>query len=85
VILNEVGCHNRDFVEIVNRSGSTFDVSGWRVADHPGEDGHEYELPSGTALQVDEYFVVKKTEGLEAGFPFGLACGSDTAYLLDRQ
>jgi hypothetical protein len=83
VVLNEIKCYSRDWIEIVNVSGVLQDISSWYVADKPDKDGHQYQLPAGTVMQVDEYLVIKKKENLEVGFEFGFTCGEETAYLLD--
>jgi hypothetical protein len=83
VILNEVACHGRDWVEIVNVSDTEQDLSGWYVADNKNKEGHQYKIPDGNLIQPGEYLVVKRQEGEEDGFSFGIGCGRDTVYLLD--
>jgi hypothetical protein len=83
VVLNEVACHGRDWVEMVNISDTSQDISGWYISDKTSEESHLYALPTGTIIQASEYLIVKKQEGAEIGFPFGFACGEEAAYLLD--
>ncbi|NLH47105.1 MAG: hypothetical protein GX444_00730 [Myxococcales bacterium] len=83
IVLNEIDCHGRDWVELVNTSAAEIDISGWYVADDLTEDGHQYEVPAGSVVQPDEHYVIKQEEDLEEGFTFGLKCAEDTVYLLD--
>lgn len=83
VILNEIQCHGGDWVEIVNVSDSVQDLSAWSVADSLTKDGHQYQLPDGTVLQIGEYLIVREQNDTAAGFAFGIKCGEETVYLLD--
>jgi hypothetical protein len=84
VVLNEISCHGRDWIEIVNVTQAQLDISLWNVADNLSKEGHQYPLPSGTIIQPDEHLVIKQKKDFEAGFEFGLKCaGGETAYLLD--
>ena len=88
VIINEVNCHGRDWVEIVNVTTSAMDLGGWYVADKMGDSAHRYALPSGTQIQPGEHLVVRQEMYPEEGFPFGLKCSDeevDTVYLLDNE
>lgn len=87
VIINEVACNARDWVEIINVSDSDQDISGWFVADDLYKDRHQYQIPDDTILQTGakEYLVIKRQEGAEDGFNFGVGCGKDTVYLLDSE
>lgn len=82
-LLNEVDCHGRDWVEVVNTSGADLDVGGWALADDFTKDGHQYLLPSATILRRGERLVIRQQLDLESGFPFGIGCDKDTVYLLD--
>ncbi len=83
VVLNEVDCHGRDWIEVVNTSAAAIDVSGWAVADDFTKEGHQYVLQSGTVLAPGDHVVFRQQLDLEAGFTFGIGCGKDTVYLLD--
>lgn len=83
VVLNEVDCHGRDWVEVVNRSAAAVDLSGWSVADDPAREGHQYALPAGSVVQAGGRLVVKQAEEPDPGFPFGIKCAKDTIYLVD--
>jgi len=83
IVLNEIDCHGRDWVELINTSAASINLSGWIVADDLEEEDHQYTLPSGSVVEAGAYFVVKQEEDDEAGFTFGLKCAGDTVYLLD--
>lgn len=82
-LLNEVDCHGRDWIEIANPSAdSTADVSGWLVADHLSNAGHQYVIPQGSLIEPLGYLVIKEEKDQDPGFTFGIKCGSDTVYLI---
>jgi len=83
VVLNEIHCHDRDWVEMVNATQAEVDMSNWAVADDLTKDGHQYAIPEGTLIQPGEHLVVRQEQDLESGFTFGLKCGEDTVYLVD--
>lgn len=83
VVINEVECTGRDYIEVVNATAEAMDVAGWRLADDFTKQGHQYTLPSGTVLAPGDHVVFKQEKDLEAGFAFGIKCGQDTVYLLD--
>ena len=84
LIINEVSCQGRDWIEIVNVSAADVDISDWSVSDDLYKD-HKYHLPEETSIQPGEYLVIKQQKDLEAGFAFGLKCGEETAYLFDAE
>jgi len=78
VKINEVesnGGTPGDWVELVNPSASTADISGLIFRDN--DDSHGYTIPPGTTLPAGGYFVLE-----EATFGFGLG-GADSARLFD--
>ena len=87
-VLNEIDCHGRDWVELANGSSELeADLSGWRIADHLTNEGHQYALPEGSIVEPNGYLVVKEERQLdggelEPGFTFGIKCNSDSIYLL---
>ncbi len=83
IVLNEIGCHGRDFVEVVNISEAELDIGEWILTDGLTKTEHYFAIPSGTLIQVGEYLVIKQLKDEEAGFVFGLSCGDETVYLLD--
>lgn len=83
IVLNEIDCHGRDWVELINTSSAALDLSGWYIADDLETEDHQYALPSGSVVAAGAYLVVKQEEDSETGFTFGLKCAGDTVYLLD--
>ena len=97
VVINEISYNpaddadSGDWVELLNRSAETVDLSGWRLI---GEGGDGFALPEGTRLERGEYLVVVEDGGrFGAVFPlagnavgdfgFGLSNGGETVTLLD--
>ncbi|RJO63483.1 MAG: lamin tail domain-containing protein [Myxococcales bacterium] len=85
VALNEISCHGRDWVEIVNITAAAIDIGLWRIADSLTKDGRQFALPSGTEIQPEEHLVIRRQKDLEEGFAFGLKCGEESVYLLDSE
>ncbi len=82
-VLNEIDCQGRDWVEIANPSKTkSLDLSGWILTDKPSDKSHDYAFPQGTRISPRDHFVIKAEDGGEAGFTFGIKCGSDELYLL---
>ncbi|GAB3300875.1 hypothetical protein EK0264_00135 [Epidermidibacterium keratini] len=76
VVLNEVessGGEPGDWIELVNPSAATADISGFVVSDN--DDTHTYVIPEGTTIPAGGYFVID-----ESALGFGLG-GSDSARL----
>jgi len=85
VALNEINCEGTDWVELVNTTASTADISGWLLTDdpltqNPPRADHRYLFPSPTTIAPGAKLVVERIAG---GFPFGVSCGSDTIRLAD--
>ncbi len=81
---NEVDCYGRDWVELITSQETTVDLGGWILTDNPENEEHTYVIPEGTTLGPTEYLVVKNEKDEEDGFPFGIKCGEDTIYLLNK-
>ena len=82
VMLNEIDCHGRDWVEIVNRSDEAAAIAGWVLADRMDRADHRYVLPEGILLAAGERLIVRQQTDTESGFPFGIGCGDDTLFLV---
>jgi hypothetical protein len=85
VIINEVSCHGRDWVEIVNITESDVSIGSWYVSDSTMKEDHLYQLPATAVMQSGERLVIKQEKDTEEGFSFGFRCGDETAYLLDDE
>ena len=83
LVLNEVVCQGDDWVELLNVSDDPLDLGGWTLAEDP--DGLDAALrwPPGTMIQAGARLVVQRAVDDGEGFPFGLACGEDSLWLLD--
>ncbi|WP_435743210.1 lamin tail domain-containing protein [Microbacterium sp. PMB16] len=82
VVINEIESNGdtTDWVEVVNLSGASVDVSGWSVMDND-PNGHAAEttpLPAGSTLAAGAYLVFDQP----ANFSFGLGNG-DTVTIRD--
>lgn len=83
LVLNEVDCRGRDWIELAVVGAETFDAAGWAVTDNPADPARAFRLPGGArATRAVPLRLRQKTNG-EAGFDFGIKCGSDRVYLLD--
>jgi hypothetical protein len=76
---NEVGCHDPDWLELINRGSQALDPAGWAVRDDNGE---VYVIPAQSALPPGGFLVLKRQTPDEDGLTFGLQCGGDILDLL---
>lgn len=82
-VLNEVNCHDGDFIEIYNRSPlAEADLSGFVLRDL-ADATHQFVFPEGTVLAPESWLLVAQDSTVVAGLKFGLKCGSDVVELLD--
>ncbi|MCA9264315.1 MAG: lamin tail domain-containing protein, partial [Planctomycetales bacterium] len=82
IVINEVLTHTDaatgDWIELLNTSDVSVDLSGWFVSDDPGEI-QKYAIPSGTNLGPGEFLVLDRTQhfgnAIDPGtlVPFGLS------------
>jgi Lamin Tail Domain len=85
VVINEIDCHRNDWIELVNRSSRSVDLSKWMLSDKEptiAKANHRYVFAAGTVMAPHEYLVVQQSGiGLEH-LPFGIPCaGGQTVYL----
>lgn len=80
--LNEVDCHGRDFIELINLDDAPADLRGWRVTD-AADDPESGNLLDGLVLPPRGIDAVRRQTADEDGFTFGVGCGNDTIALLD--
>lgn len=83
VVLNEVDCYNRDWVEIANTGETAANLNGWIIGDDQTDVSHQYTLPAGTVIGPGAFLVVREQKDTEPGFSFGLKCVDDTVYLMN--
>lgn len=77
IVINEVDCNGNDWVEVVNRSSSVVDVSGWILTDkslNTSDPGHRYVFPSGTKISASTHLVVQQSGIGDQKLPFGIDC-----------
>lgn len=74
VVLNEVDCRGRDWIELYGPAGTS--LAGWRFTDveEAGENVRFFQLPADARLDADGFFAVRAAEGDEPGFDFGIGC-----------
>ncbi|GGL80253.1 hypothetical protein GCM10009706_18490 [Curtobacterium citreum] len=81
--INEVesNADDTDWVELVNTSSASIDLSGWRFLD--SDSSHAaYVLPQGSTIAAGGYLVVDQETTTRPGFDFGLG-GADAVRLYD--
>lgn len=83
VLINEVqgatiDGEQTDFIELINTSAETVDISGYRLQDDKGSE-EEYVITDGTVLEAGAIMVFYKDET----FTFGLGGGGDVVTVLD--
>jgi len=99
VVINEINYNSsqyfdvEDWVEILNRTDATIDISGWLIKDE--DDTHMYEIPENTALESGCFLVIcKNMESFQELFPdidncignmdFGFSSNGETIRLFDE-
>lgn len=82
VRLNEIDCHGRDFIEVINLEATPVDLRGWRVTDALAE-ADSGTLLDGLVLPPGGIDAIRRQTPDEAGFTFGVACATDTITLID--
>ena len=82
VRLNEVDCHGREFIEVINVGEIPADLRGWFVTDDVEQPDHAFPL-DGIVLDPGAIDAVRRQTADSDGFTFGIACGADTITLLD--
>ncbi|RUQ03498.1 lamin tail domain-containing protein [Curtobacterium sp. HSID17257] len=77
----ESNADDTDWVELVNTSSATIDLSGWRFLD--SDSSHTaWTLPQGSTIAAGGYLVVDQETTTRSGFDFGLG-GADSVRLYD--
>jgi hypothetical protein len=92
LVINEIGCHGIDFIEIYNVSEEAIDLTGWIVNDALDTD-EGYALTPEEPLPVGGFYLVSEAQILPGvitddpesitGFDFGIDCDSETVALFD--
>lgn len=78
VRLNEVACKGTDWVEIVSLENEPVDLAGYALTDDPEIASRFEVLPAGSVIAPKGWFSVQPER-------FGIACGSETVWLLDLE
>ena len=85
VVINEIDCHHNDWIELVNTSSKSVDLSNWMLTDkepNVAKVNHRYVLGAGTTIGPHKYLVVQQSGVGPAHLPFGIPCaGGQTVYL----
>ncbi len=81
LVINEVDCHGRDWIEVVNLGPGAADLAAWTLTDDPSDRARRYALPAG-ALAEGGIADFRRQDEDDAGFTFGIGCGDDTITLL---
>ena len=90
VVINELLANasgdRSDWIELYNTTGQAIDIGGWFVSDD-AENLMKYEIPAGTILDSDGYWVLWSDETFDSSTapgahePFGLSRDGETVYL----
>ena len=90
VVINELLANasgdRSDWIELYNTTGQAIDIGGWFVSDD-AENLMKYEIPAGTILDSDGYWVLWSDETFDSSMapgahePFGLSRDGETVYL----
>ncbi len=83
VVLNEIDCQGRDWVELYNKSNAPVDLGNWIISDNLDMAGHLYYIPEGEIIPANGFYVIKEQKDDEAGFTFGIKCGADFVYVVN--
>ena len=86
VVLNELRCTDRDWIELFNAGVAAVDLGGWSLTDREGPEPdaqHTYTFAPATLVPAGGFVVVRRQTPDEAGMTFGIACASDRVRLVD--
>ncbi|MFM7200126.1 MAG: CotH kinase family protein, partial [Myxococcota bacterium] len=81
-VLNEVSCHNDDWVELYNPTQKVITLAGYGLTDDPSDVQRTYTFPAGLQLAPGEFIGVEPAQDGQAGITFGIKCGADSLSLL---
>jgi len=84
VVLNEIDCRGRDWVELANVGAEPALLGGWVLTDvAPGDEvhGNAYTFPAGTTIPAGGLLDLRQQDSDSEGFTFGLGCGRDRVAL----
>ena len=77
VVINEVDCHGNDWVELLNTSNESVDISNWLLTDKKlsvTNPVHIYRFPACTVLAKKSRLVIEQTGIGDSKLPFGIGC-----------
>ncbi len=82
LVLNEIDCHGRDWIELYNPTDAEADVSGYGVTDDATDADRLYRLPSGTTIAARGFLALRQQDQNDDGFEFGIGCAGDESITL---
>lgn len=77
VVINEVDCHGNDWIELLNTSNESVDISNWLLTDKKlsvTNPLHIYRFPVGTVMAKKSRLIVEQTGTGDLQLPFGIGC-----------
>ena len=77
VVINEVDCHGNDWIELLNTSSESVDISNWLLTDKKlsvTNPLHIYRFPAGTVMAKKSRLIVEQTGVGDLQLPFGVGC-----------
>ena len=77
VVINEVDCHGNDWIELLNTSSESVDISNWLLTDKKlsvTNPLHIYRFPAGTVMAKKSRLIVEQTGVGDLQLPFGIGC-----------
>ena len=77
VVINEVDCHGNDWIELLNTSNESVDISNWLLTDKKlsvSNPLHIYRFPDGTVMAKKSRLIVEQSGVGDLQLPFGIGC-----------
>ena len=77
IVINEVDCHGRDWVELYNPTDEVGGLEGYGLTDALETPERLYRLPAGSQIGAHGFLVVRQQDENDDGFEFGIGCAGD--------
>ena len=77
IVINEVDCHGNDWIELLNTSNQSVNISNWLLTDKKlsvTNALHIYRFPTGTVLPKKSRLVIEQSGLGDLKLPFGIGC-----------